>query len=74
MKKIGKLLGIAGFALVILFPPYNMLGHVEWGFILSNIVGAFGKGVPVYEHINYVWLVGELAVVALISFLVMRQR
>ena len=74
MKMIGKLVCLLGSVAAILFPPYNLLGHVEWGFVFDNIVGALGVGIPIYEHINYIWLGGELVVVNLIGFLMMRMK
>ncbi|HXH64205.1 MAG TPA: hypothetical protein VNH42_01710 [Mariprofundaceae bacterium] len=60
MKRIGLIICIVGTIAAILFPPYRVLGQAHWGFILSDIVSAFGHGVPVYKHIDETTLLIEL--------------
>lgn len=63
LSLLGKLICISGTAVVLLFPPYEFLGGVRWGFLFSSIVSGFGKGLYVYEHIDYAVLVMELVLV-----------
>lgn len=60
MKRFGLIFCILGSAAAILFPPYRILGQAHWGFILSDIVSAFGHGIPIYKHIDETTLLLEL--------------
>jgi len=60
MKRLGLMISIAGTAAAILFPPYRVLGQVHWGFILGDIVSAFGHGIPIYKHIDATTLLLEV--------------
>lgn len=59
----GQFVCVVGSLLAILFPPYTMLGGVRWGFLLSSIVSAFGKGMYVYKYIDYTVLLAELVLI-----------
>jgi hypothetical protein len=37
-----------------------VLGEAHWGFILGNIVSAFGHGIPIYKHIDETTLLMEI--------------
>jgi hypothetical protein len=60
LKRLGLLICFAGTVGAILFPPYRVLGELHWKFILSDIVSAFGHGVPVYKHIDVTTLLLEI--------------
>jgi hypothetical protein len=60
VKRLGLIICIVGTAAAILYPPYRLLGQAHWGFILSDIVSAFGHGVPVYKHIDVTTLLLEV--------------
>jgi len=74
MKQLGKLICVLGSLAAILYVPYNVLGQTYWNFIWTDVVAAFGKGVPVYEHINYTYLLGELAIINLSGLLLMKLK
>ena len=65
MRKVGLLICIIGSIAVILFPPFKILGELNWGFIFDNIVNikGFGGAVKVYDHIDYQTLIIELLIV-----------
>lgn len=73
MKLIGKLLSIFGTIAVIAYPPYKVLGDTHWGFIFGNVMDLemFGKGVPVYEHLDITVLLIEVAAVNSIAIALM---
>lgn len=60
MKRLGLIICIVGTAAAILFSPYRVLGQLHWGFIFSDIVAAFGHGIPVYKHIDETTLLLEV--------------
>jgi hypothetical protein len=60
LKRLGLLICIVGSAIAIIYPPYRVLGQGHWGFILGDIVSAFGHGVPIYKHIDETTLLLEL--------------
>ena len=74
MKKAGKNLCLLGSFAAVIFVPYTLLGQTHWAFIWSDVVSAFGKGIPVYEHLNYVYLLGELAIINLTGLLLMKLK
>ncbi|HEX9625955.1 MAG TPA: hypothetical protein VGA00_03340 [Acidiferrobacterales bacterium] len=63
LSMLGKLICIGGSAAVVLFPPYDFLGDVRWGFVFGSIVSAFGKGLHVHQYIDYPILLMELVLV-----------
>ncbi len=65
MKYIGFLICMLGSAVAVVVPPYKLagLGEPHWGFILDDIVAAFGQHVRVYDHIDMQTLLMELMVV-----------
>ena len=63
MQNIGKLVCVVGSIAAILYAPYTMLGSTHWDFLFGDIVSALGVGVPVYKHIDFAWLGGELVVI-----------
>jgi len=65
MKKLGFMICMLGSIAVVLVPPYKIagLGDPRWGFILDDIVAAFGQHVRVYDHIDVQTLLMELMVV-----------
>jgi len=67
MKKLGGLLCIAGTVAAIAYPPYSVVGNKGWGFIGGNIVEAFGRGVPVREHIDVQLLLLEILVINIVG-------
>lgn len=74
VKKIGLYICILGSLAAALYPPYSIVDITGWAFLFSDIVGAFGVGVPVYDHLNYIWLGGELLVINVIGLVLMRLR
>jgi hypothetical protein len=60
LKRLGLIVCVAGTAAAILFPPYRVLGEAHWGFVLGDIVSAFGHGIPVYKHIDETTLLMEI--------------
>ena len=60
MSKAGIAVSAIGSAIAIAFPPYSVLGQEGWGFILSPIVEAFGRGPMVYEHLDWKLFIIEL--------------
>lgn len=63
MRLFGWTLCIVGSLTAVLYPPYNVLGEVQWGFLFDAIVAVMGKGWHVYERLHWPWLAGELAVI-----------
>lgn len=62
-RQLGLWICLLGSAAAVLFPPYEIIGGVRWGFVLSPIVQAFGRGVYVYEHIAPLPLLVELVLI-----------
>lgn len=73
MKLAGKLICILGTLTVIAYPPYEVLGDTYWGFIFGDVMdlNLFGKGVPVYKHLDFVVLLIEIAAVNSIGIALM---
>ena len=69
MKKLGLLICIAGSMAAIVYPPYKLagLGDSHWGFIVDDIVAAFGQHIRIYDHIDVRTLLMELVVINLIG-------
>lgn len=76
MKKLGGLLCIAGSLAAIAFPPYALVGKSGWGFIGGNIVEAFGRGVPVRDHLDTQLLLLEVLVINImgVALILMGRR
>ena len=73
MKKVGFLVCVLGSITAVLVPPYKLVGIGEprWGFILDDIVAAFGQHVRVYDHLDVQTLLLELLVVNAIGIAMM---
>jgi cytochrome c oxidase subunit IV len=73
MKKSGFLICMLGSVAAVLFPPYKLmgLGELRWAFILDSIIAAFGKNIPVYEHLDINTLLLEIAVINAIGIALM---
>jgi len=71
LKKLGGLLCIAGTLGAIAYPPYTFVGKNGWGFIGGNIVEAFGRGVPVRDHLDVQLLLLEILVINIVGVAVM---
>lgn len=67
MKSIGMLICLAGTLAAIAYPPYSMMGQSGWAPIWSNIVEAFGRGVPVRDHLDMQLLLLEILVINVIG-------
>ncbi|MDQ6959085.1 MAG: hypothetical protein Q9M24_08255 [Mariprofundaceae bacterium] len=69
MKKVGFLICIAGSVAAILIPPYKLagIGDPRWGFILADIVAAFGQHIRIYDHLDVQTLLMELIAINLIG-------
>jgi len=73
MKYLGFLLCMAGSIAAVLVPPYKLagIGDPQWGFILDDIVAAFGQHVRVFDHIDVQTLLMELLVINAIGIAMM---
>lgn len=60
MKRLGLFICTAGTFVAVLYPPYRALGQRHWDFLTSDIVSAFGHGIPVYKHIDVTTLLLEI--------------
>jgi len=69
MKKLGFLVCIVGSVAAILIPPYKLagIGDPRWGFILDDIVAAFGQHIRIYDHLDVQTLLMELIAINLIG-------
>ena len=69
MKQLGKIICIAGSIAAILFPPYKVLGEVNWGFIFGNLISIRGLGSAgkIFDHIDYQTLLIELVIINIIG-------
>ncbi len=79
MKRLGILICIMGSVAALLYPPYKILGlgKVKWGFILDDVVRAFGSSVAkTYDYIDKPTLAVELLVINAIgvSMILMAKR
>jgi hypothetical protein len=74
MQKIGKLIIMVGSLAAILYAPYTMLGSTYWGFIFGDIISAGVVGIPVYKHLDFAWLGGELVVINTIGLLLLKLK
>jgi cytochrome c oxidase subunit IV len=65
MKVLGSLVCLLGSLAAIAYPPYRPfdLGDTRWGFILEDLVSAFGKSITVYDHIVWQTLAIELVAI-----------
>ena len=70
VKNMGLMICVIGSIAALVYPPYSILGNTQWGFIWSSLVSAFGKGVYVYEHLDYLILGFELALINVIGLAV----
>ncbi|HXH72611.1 MAG TPA: hypothetical protein VNI58_07355 [Mariprofundaceae bacterium] len=71
MKRFGFLICVAGTIAAIVYPPYSMMGQRGWGFIGGNIVEAFGRGLPVRDHLDIQLLLLELLVINIVGVALM---
>lgn len=79
-RKLAILISVAGTAAVILYPPYEILGNREWGFLLSSVVdmpsemGELGRALEeptlVYKNIDWPVLLMEFVAVNLTAVVV----
>lgn len=65
VKVLGLFVCLFGSLAVIAYPPYRpfSLGDTQWGFILDDIVSAFGKSIAIYDHIAWQTLAIELVAI-----------
>ncbi|MDH5376924.1 MAG: hypothetical protein OEX00_01215 [Gammaproteobacteria bacterium] len=63
MKQFGLIICLLGTLMVVLYPPYSVLGGTHWGFVWQDIVSVFGHGVSVLDNIDYKLLVVELVLI-----------
>lgn len=65
MKQIGKLISIVCSIVAVLFPPYKILGEVNWGFIFDKLVKVKGIGSVgnIFDRIDYQTLIIELVII-----------
>ncbi len=73
MKTLGFMICIFGSLAAVLVPPYRLagLGDPRWGFLLDDIVAAFGQHVRIYDHIDVQTLLLELLVINAIGMAMM---
>ncbi len=67
MKALGLMICLMGTTATVAYPPYKLLGHLEWNFIWEDIVAAFGHSVPVKDYVDVQTLLMELLVINLIG-------
>jgi len=69
MKGVGVLICLIGSLVAIAYPPYKLagIGDPRWGFILDDIVAAFGQHIRIYDHLDVQILLMELIAINLLG-------
>lgn len=79
-RSLAILIAVVGSAAVILYPPYEILGNREWGFLFSSVVdmpsgmGELGRALEeptlVYKNLDWPVLLMEIVAVNLTALVV----